>query len=168
MPALKNPRHERVAQGRAQGKSQAKACRDAGYAPHTSNASRLIANDSIKQRVCEIQADEAKYFQLEKQSLINALLLNIERALGFVPVKVGADGVETYVYRGDVANAAIKLAGSEIGLFKDNVQVNHGYPDLSDIEVLEALAEKTEELLRLKRERAMKTIEHDPSGDGEV
>jgi hypothetical protein len=167
MPRLEKPRHEKVAQGLAMGKSQVEACKDAGYAPHTSNASRLIANDSIRKRVCEIHAEEAKHFHLEKQSLINALLLNIERALGFVPVKIGADGVETYVYRPDAVNGAVKLAGQELSMFKDNVQVNRGYPDLSDIEVLEALAERTQELLRLKRERAMKTIEHD-DGQNEV
>jgi hypothetical protein len=42
---------------------------------------------------------------------------NVEKALGCKPVRIGKEGLETFVYRGDVANNALKMAGQEIGLF---------------------------------------------------
>src|SRR4029077_6956501 len=55
MSVLSNPKHELTAQELAKGKTQVEAIEAAGYSPHRSNASRLIANDSIKLRVSELQ-----------------------------------------------------------------------------------------------------------------
>jgi len=38
-------------------------------------------------------------------------------------VKIGAEGKEVYVYRGDVANTAIKMAGSELNLFTEKTAI---------------------------------------------
>ena len=60
MPVLDNPKWELAAQEVAKGKTQVKAIEAAGYAPHRSNASRLIANDNIKSRVRELQEQAAR------------------------------------------------------------------------------------------------------------
>ena len=63
---------------------------------------------------------------------------NLDIALGRRPVKIGADGKEVYVYRGDVANTVIKMAGGECGMFKDKAEVTHrlDFDDLSDEQLL--------------------------------
>lgn len=57
MPILPNPKHEKFAQLVVRGKSQTDAFIMAGYSPKgaNGNASRLIANDSISDRIKELQ-----------------------------------------------------------------------------------------------------------------
>jgi hypothetical protein len=77
-------------------------------------------------------------------------------------VKIGQQAAECYVYRGDVANNAIKLAGSEIGLFAERREHKHvvgSFKNMSDVQLLEALRKETEELLALER----KTIAGEPN-----
>ena len=62
---------------------------------------------------------------LSRQYVVDALLENAEKALGRRPVKIGADGNEVYIYRGDVANRAIQLAGLECGLFTERKEITH-------------------------------------------
>ena len=68
-------------------------------------------------------------------------------------MKIGADAVPTCAYRGEVANNGIKMAGSEVGMFKDKAEVTHrmDFSDLSDEELLLRLRDETEALLREKR-----------------
>lgn len=54
MPALKNARHERFAQGLAKGLSAEEAYAAAGYKPNSGNAIRLKGNESILARVSEL------------------------------------------------------------------------------------------------------------------
>ena len=56
-------------------------------------------------------------------------------------MKIGAEGKDIYVYRGDVANNALKMAGQEIGLFTDKSEITHrtNYDDLSDVELVRML-----------------------------
>jgi hypothetical protein len=42
---------------------------------------------------------------------------NAEKALGRMPVKIGKEATEIYVYRGDVANRALQMLGSELAMF---------------------------------------------------
>ena len=51
MPVLDNPKWELAAQEVAKGRTQLEAIEAAGYAPHDSNASRLIGNDKVKSRI---------------------------------------------------------------------------------------------------------------------
>ena len=51
MPVLDNPKWELAAQEVAKGRTQLAAIKSAGYAPHDSNASRLIGNDRVKLRI---------------------------------------------------------------------------------------------------------------------
>lgn len=60
MPALKNAKHERFAQGLAKGETADAAYENAGYKPNRGNATRLKANESVSQRVAEIQGKAAE------------------------------------------------------------------------------------------------------------
>ena len=79
--------------------------------------------------------------------MVDALLEITEKALGRKPVKIGTDGREVYVYRGDVANRAIHLAGC--GMFTNREEVEHfnEYEKLSDIELVQLVAREAEALL---------------------
>jgi hypothetical protein len=123
MPALKNQRHELFAQCLASGMSAAQAYREAGYVDNRRNASALKTNKDIVARVFELQTQKQDRFVHTRQCLVDALIENIEKALGRRPVKIGEEGREAYVYRGDVANRAIQLAGVQIGMFKEKSEV---------------------------------------------
>jgi len=88
---------------------------------------------------------------LTRQYTIEALVENIEKALGRRPVKIGAEGTEVYVYRGDVANRAIQLAGIEVGLFTQKSEISHKFRDdldkLSDLELVQTLQREATALL---------------------
>ena len=68
-------------------------------------------------------------------------------------MKIGADAVPTCAYRGEVANNGIKMAGSEVGMFKDKaeIRVRMFLDDLSDEELLIKLRDETEALLLERR-----------------
>jgi phage terminase small subunit len=71
MGELTNPRYERFAQELAAGNTANAAYEAAGYQKHRGNAARLSANESIKNRVREIQAVGAEYAAVTVQSLID-------------------------------------------------------------------------------------------------
>ena len=141
--------------------SAAQAYRDAGYVDNRRNASALKANQDIIARFLELQKEQQDRFILTRQCVLDGLLENIEKALGRRPVKIGEEGKEIYVYRGDVANNALKMAGQEIGLFRDKAEITHRtqYDDLSDVE-----------LVRMMQEEATLLLEHvkaQQAGDNE-
>ena len=78
MSVLSNPKHELTAQELAKGRTQVEAIEAAGYSPHRSNASRLIANDNIKSRVQELQMEASKTIAITLEGQIAKLedLLN--------------------------------------------------------------------------------------------
>ena len=155
MPALRNPRHERAAQARARGKTQTKAYEEAGYKPHKQNASRLMTNDDFGRRVAEIQHEEQERLILSKKALIDAVLENVEKALGRRPVKIGKAGEqrEVFLYRGEVANNAIRLAGLEIGMFNERKELKlvADFDKYSDAELVQLLAQEAQLLLSDRR-----------------
>ena len=63
MPALKNPRHEAFARALARGMSATAAYAEAGYKANTGNASTLKADQSISQRVAELQDQQVALHQ---------------------------------------------------------------------------------------------------------
>jgi phage terminase small subunit len=71
MGELANPRYERFAQELAAGNTADGAYEAAGYRKHRGNAARLSANESIKDRVREIQAIGAERAAVTVQSLID-------------------------------------------------------------------------------------------------
>src|SRR6476659_7789253 len=148
MPALRNQRRELFAQGLARGMSAAQAYREAGYVDNRRNASALKANQDILARVLELQAERHR-FVLTRQCLLDALLENLEKALGRRPVKIGEEGKEVYVYRGDVANNALKMAGSELNLFTEKKAIAHrtNLDDLSDLELVQKVRDEAQVLL---------------------
>ena len=87
---------------------------------------------------------------------------NAEKALGYKPVRIGEEGKLVYVYRGDVANNALKLAGNELGLFVEKAQVTHKreFEDLSDLQIVEEIQREAQLLLEHhSREMAEKSVE---------
>jgi hypothetical protein len=78
MPVLDNPKWKIAAQEIAKGRTQLQAVEAAGYSPHRSNASRLIANDNIKSRVQELQMEASKTIAITLEGQIQKLedLLN--------------------------------------------------------------------------------------------
>ena len=83
MPMLDNPKWELAAQEVAKGKTQLEAIETAGYAPHDSNASRLIGNDKVKSRIRELQEQAAMSISITLEGQIAKLedLLNQAKAL---------------------------------------------------------------------------------------
>ncbi len=81
MPVLSNPRHERFAQELAKGKSADAAYEAAGFRRHRGNAATLRANQSVQDRVAELQAPAAKRAEVTAESLIAEAEEVRERAL---------------------------------------------------------------------------------------
>jgi hypothetical protein len=70
MAPLRNAKHERFAQGLAEGRSMSESYKMAGYKPNRSHASRLVAKGNIKGRVAELQDAAAAETQITIESLI--------------------------------------------------------------------------------------------------
>jgi hypothetical protein len=148
MPILENQRWELFAQGVAKGLTQGEAYVQAGYRPSPSAPSRLFENVRIKERVAELVGRKAVSIIINKQLVIEALIDNLEKALGRKPVKIGAEGKDVYVYKGEVANATLKMLGSEVGLFTERKEVRIGdeFEKMTDAELAEEL-QRTAQLL---------------------
>lgn len=73
MPVLKNPRHEAFVQALAKGKTADDAYEAAGYKPHRGNASTLRSNQSISDRLAELQAKMAEKVGVSIKSLTDEL-----------------------------------------------------------------------------------------------
>jgi hypothetical protein len=60
----------------------------------------------------------------------------------------------TYLYRGDVASNALKLAGNGIGLFTDKSEISHrrSWYDVSDADIVRQIRDEAQMLLE-HRER---------------
>lgn len=86
MSTLKNPRHERYAQGLASGETQDKAYKDAGYKPNSGAASRLAGNVRIVARVQEILGRAAKKAELSAQWVLEQLERVYTQAMEGQPV----------------------------------------------------------------------------------
>jgi len=163
MPPLPKQREELFALHCANGKTNIDAQVAAGYKPHRGTASELRARPRIAARITELQQQlvnktqvaVVKQATMSRQYLVDALIENVEVALGRRPVKLGpaAIPVEQYVYRGEVVNSAVKMAGSEVGLFQDRAEITHkmDFDDLSDEQLLLRLRDETEALLLERR-----------------
>lgn len=74
MPTLSNARHEKVAQEKAKGNvTNGKAYAAGGYVEHDSNASRLIGNDKVKERIDEIMVEAAKAASLTRSDILRQM-----------------------------------------------------------------------------------------------
>jgi len=153
MPPLDNPRHENFAGNLASGILREEAYEKVGYKKNRGNPTKLAKKESIVKRVAEIQTDIYQELKLEREHLVRLGLRNAEVAAGLRPTKIGRDGVEVYVYRGDVVNNALKLLGSELGMFTEKKEVLHRarYEEMTHQELLKAI-----------RDEAQLLLEHDP------
>ena len=119
MPMLTNSRHERFAQGLAQGKTADEAYKRAGYKENRCNASRLKTNEHISSRVAELQERVVEGVILTREWVIERLIENVNRAMEL------KDGT---IANGSVANRALELLGKELGMFvehSENRNVNY-------------------------------------------
>ena len=73
MGILQNERWELYAQKLAAGENATSAYQSVGFKRSRSNASRLSANESVRRRVCEIQAAGAKSAEVSVASLLDEL-----------------------------------------------------------------------------------------------
>jgi hypothetical protein len=80
MPVLDNPKWELAAQEVAKGKTQIGAIEAAGYAPHDSNAARLIGNDRVKLRIRELQEQAAMSVKITLEGQLAKLQELLEQA----------------------------------------------------------------------------------------
>ncbi|HEY4859603.1 MAG TPA: hypothetical protein VII14_06655 [Xanthobacteraceae bacterium] len=71
MPVLKNPRHERIAQLLASGKTATEAHQLAGFKRDRGNASRLATDPEVRDRVQQITAVGAEHAAVTVESLID-------------------------------------------------------------------------------------------------
>lgn len=162
MAPLKNQRRELFAQALARGNKTDDAYTEAGFSPNRGNAARLKANEDILGRVLELQAKAEKQFFLSKQYVIDALIENIQKALGRKPVKIGNgdSAKEVFVYEPAAANQAIRMAGLEMAMFTErkDVRIANEYAHLTDEELAQKLVEVGQLML------AGPVIEHDGIG----
>ena len=146
----------------------------AGYKPSRHNATRFSTDETIIARVMELQGKKQDRLVLSRVYVVEALLENAEKALGRKPVKITKRAkvdkdeyedqvAEVYVYEGAVANAAIKLAGTELGMFveRKDFRISTEYDKLTDKELADRLVAAGQLLL----EDQSKTIEHEGDGD---
>lgn len=147
MPMLANQRHEEFARGLARGKTIDQAYQDAGFKPNRSNASRLNSNDSIQNRVAELQERAATNVVLSREWVLEQLIDNAMKA------KLRNDG--------SVANRALELLGKEIGMFVDRKEIRTGPLDEATPDELEQLRE---ELVSLRTGRIAGGSGTAPSG----
>jgi phage terminase small subunit len=144
----------------------------AGYKPSRKNASNLKTKKDVIERVLELQGKLADRLVLTRQYVLDAMIENAEKALGRRPVKVtrrekvGEDEYEdvtceVFLYRGEIANQALKLLGSELNLFTErkDVRIANEYSKLTDQELAQKLVEVGRQMLL-----EGSVIEHDGTG----
>lgn len=143
MPLLKNPRHEKFAQGIAAGKSQTEAYVEAGYKNDRRHASRLLAtNGGIVQRIKELMSAAALRAEVTQDSLV----AECDEAIEFA--RAAKDG--------HMMVAATRLKAQLTGnIVKERENAKQPLGDVPDDVV-------KDELLRLRadREKAANTAVH--------
>lgn len=91
MPVLANAKHERMAQGLAQGKSATEAHHSAGYQRNDGNASKLAGRADLQARVKEITGEAAAKVGIGIQQVFDELVkLGFANMLDYM--QVGPDG----------------------------------------------------------------------------
>jgi hypothetical protein len=94
MPVLDNPKWELAAQEVAKGRTQLAAIEAAGYAPHDSNAARLIGNDKVKSRIRELQEQAAMSVNITLQGQIEKPESLLEQAMLLKQISAGVAAVD--------------------------------------------------------------------------
>jgi hypothetical protein len=94
MPVLDNPKWELAAQEVAKGRTQLEAIESAGYAPHDSNASRLIGKDKVKSRIRELQEQAAMSISITLEGQIAKLEDLLNRAKELKQISAGVAAID--------------------------------------------------------------------------
>lgn len=163
MSLLKSDKYELYAQARASGMTQADAYAEAGYKAKSTNActraaaSRLDANVNIIKRVAELKQRGAARIVLTKQFVLEATIENAEKALGRRPVKVTRrvrrgdethnETSEVYVYEAAAANQALRMLGSEVGIYTERIRIVNEYANLTGEQLAQKLVEIGQQVL---------------------
>lgn len=159
--ALRNPKHERMAQVMAEGKTQMDAYKAAGFVgdPQKHAAGTLKRHPQIRARIAvlleerariagETTAKAAEEAAVDKAWVLNNLREVAERCMQAKPVMSRGKPVfvETpegglapaYVFDSAGANRALELVGKELGMFIDRKEIRTGPLDgLSHAELKE-------------------------------
>ena len=96
MSSLKNPKHEAFAQAKARGSGSSAAYTAAGYACNRGNAARMNANESIRARVAELQAQIAQQtvnaISFDAVKMFSELIVDINEAKAAGDYKSAVEG----------------------------------------------------------------------------
>ena len=137
MPVLTNSKHERFAQEVAKGASGTKAYVSAGYskAGAKQNASRLITNDEVSERIKELQATISEgvvSLEIRKRSArVQALQVNLDRMRALIEARAteyaaspgGATGMLVRDFGGKNAEQEIwKFDGALVSQINDTLK----------------------------------------------
>jgi phage terminase small subunit len=89
-----------------------------------SNGHKLLKDPKISSYLSYLGKQNAKVYQINKEDLIMDLIQVKQQSLAAVPV-YGKDGKPTgdYLFNATGATQAIKMLGSEIGMFTNKLQV---------------------------------------------
>lgn len=138
MPMLANPKQEQLARNLAMGMDRYKACKAAGYrVAHKNSANGVVSDlihkkDGFRQRVDELQREAALEHGLTRGFVIRELMKTYTRASQASPVLDKEGDVQGYEYKNlRAANEALKLLGTEIGMFRQRHSVEN--PDGSGL-----------------------------------
>ncbi len=151
MQMLTNARHERFAQSLAKGMSADAAHTAAGYKPSRGNASRLRANESIVERVAELQGSTAKQItnvrDLARQCTARAVK-TLERIMDDVTAPASAQAAAAVALLDRGHGKAVQHIEAELSVY-DSLSLAEQQALLAALEMLDVADEA--ELLEAPR-----------------
>ena len=152
MPALKNPRHEKFAQGLAKGLTAEAAYAQAGYVSNHRNPSRLKSAEAIQARVAELVEAGARHAKVDIERVIRELAvigfsdirqlfdeagnlkrpaeMSAEAAAAVASIEVVTrslgDGEVEHIHKIRTWNKprALEMLGRHLAMFTDHVKVD--------------------------------------------
>lgn len=124
MPVLKNPRHEKFAQGLSRGLTADQAYQDAGFKANRGNAATLKQKQSIQDRVAELLEWANTVEQKATERAIDKLAITKERVLSEL-AKIGfADIRKAIKWQGHLQTEEDNPDGGDVLVIR-NIVSNH-------------------------------------------
>lgn len=124
MPILKNPRHEKFAQGLSRGLTADQAYQDAGFKANRGNAATLKQKQSIQDRVAELLEWEQTVERKATEKAIEKLAITKERVLAEL-AKIGfADIRKAVKWHGHLQTEEDNPDGGDVLVIR-NIVSNH-------------------------------------------
>ncbi len=135
MPILANAKHELFAQAIAKGETADAAYKLAGYAANRGNAATLKANQSVLDRVAELQGAIADKLVIDEAYVLGSIYETVERCKQAKPVldrkgervlveTPAGDEVPAYVFDAKSVLRGAELLGKHIGMFKEQSKID--------------------------------------------